>query len=94
MGVPAGSFSAAIDSGTSLIYLPASLVSKFYSTIPGAREATEMSPGLWTFPCNSNVDIGFEFDGKMFAVSTTLRLYGLFFGQFNSFIPLDVQSGL
>ncbi|KIY44362.1 acid protease [Fistulina hepatica ATCC 64428] len=52
---------AAIDTGTTLIYVPNGLAAKFYAMISGARPAAEYGPEFFTYPCNSNIDIAFTF---------------------------------
>ena len=41
----------AIDTGTSLIYLPQDLADALYNQIPGATRAPEYGPGLYKYPC-------------------------------------------
>lgn len=58
---------AIMDTGTSLLYLPSSVVSSYYSKISGAKN--DQTQGGYTFPCsatppNFNVAIG----GKTFTV--------------------------
>lgn len=60
---------AAIDTGTTLIYVPDDVAASFYQLIPGAKSATQYGPGLYTFPCSSPVDIQFSFDGQLFSIS-------------------------
>lgn len=40
-----GSHTQAIDTGTSLIYVPPTLASAFYSLIPGSKRANQYGPG-------------------------------------------------
>ncbi|KAJ8077159.1 hypothetical protein PM082_001587 [Marasmius tenuissimus] len=56
--------SAAIDTGTTLIYLPNNAAEQLYSKIPGARNATEYGVGFYTYPCNSDVKIELVFDNR------------------------------
>ncbi|KAK1232652.1 hypothetical protein PQX77_004214 [Marasmius sp. AFHP31] len=56
--------SAAIDTGTTLIYLPSNAAEQLYSKIPGARNATEYGVGFYTYPCNSVVKIELVFDNR------------------------------
>ena len=66
---PLGPILAAIDTGTSLIYFPSTVAGSFYSTVPGAREATDVGPGIWAFPCDAAVSVALGFGGTMFEVS-------------------------
>lgn len=43
--IPSRPFSQAIDTGTSLIYLPQAVASAFYSLIPGSKRASQYGPG-------------------------------------------------
>ncbi|KIM30378.1 hypothetical protein M408DRAFT_65967, partial [Serendipita vermifera MAFF 305830] len=65
-----GSISAAVDTGTSLIYFPSSVATSFYSTIPGSREASDIGPGIWAFPCDASLSIALAFGGIMFEMAT------------------------
>jgi hypothetical protein len=67
-----GPISAAIDTGTSLIYFPSTVATSFYSTIPSAREATDIGPGLWAFPCDAPINVALGFGGMMFDVSCSV----------------------
>ncbi|KAG8988578.1 hypothetical protein FRB90_002675, partial [Tulasnella sp. 427] len=61
---------AAIDSGTTLIYVPQSVATAIYRQIPGARQADrQYGPGFWTFPCSSKLNIQFKFGGSFFALN-------------------------
>ncbi|KAG8952196.1 hypothetical protein FRC04_004903 [Tulasnella sp. 424] len=61
---------AAIDSGTSLIYVPQDVASAIYRQIPGAQRADQQyGPGFWTYPCNSNLNIQFKFGANFFALN-------------------------
>ncbi|PVG01212.1 acid protease [Serendipita vermifera] len=61
---------AVVDTGTSLIYFPPRLAAAFYSTIPHAREATDISAGSWVFPCNTTVNVAMEINGVMLEMSS------------------------
>ncbi|KAM0746250.1 acid protease [Meredithblackwellia eburnea MCA 4105] len=63
---PVGSpFQAAIDTGTSLIYLPTALATSIYAAIPDARLDTEDSTRtttFWQYPCAASFNISFKFE--------------------------------
>ncbi|KAH9985819.1 acid protease [Russula compacta] len=59
---------AAIDTGTSLIYVPHALASAFYDLIPGSKRASQYGSGFWTVPCFSVKQIELSFDGYRFAI--------------------------
>ncbi|KAL8293269.1 hypothetical protein RQP46_000963 [Phenoliferia psychrophenolica] len=61
-----GGYSAAIDTGTTLIYLPSSVASAVYAAIPGAAKSTYYSStgsDVYTFPCNFQGPVAFTFGG-------------------------------
>ncbi|KAI0046080.1 acid protease [Auriscalpium vulgare] len=58
---------AAIDTGTTLIYLPNKLAKAFYDTIPGAKPAPEYGSGFYTYPCAKTV-IELSFAGHRFKI--------------------------
>lgn len=58
---------AAMDTGTTLIYLPERLVSAFYRSI-GGRPASQYGEGFWTYPCAANLNINFVFGGHGFSL--------------------------
>jgi len=60
---------AAIDTGTSLIYVPDALASTFYGLIPGSKPASQYGPGFWTVPCYSVEHIYLSFEGHRFAIN-------------------------
>uniref|UniRef100_A0A0W0FVP8 Peptidase A1 domain-containing protein n=2 Tax=Moniliophthora roreri TaxID=221103 RepID=A0A0W0FVP8_MONRR len=61
--------SAAIDTGTTLIYLPGHVANQLYSMIPGAEPAEEYGPGFYTFPCSSSgISVAFTFGQNSFPV--------------------------
>ncbi|KAG8948173.1 hypothetical protein FRC04_009972 [Tulasnella sp. 424] len=70
-GPSTGSFSAMIDSGTSLIYIPTAAAEALYAKIPGAKAAPAGSaPGFYTYPCNSNLGpITLSFNGDKYAIN-------------------------
>ncbi|KAH9062437.1 aspartic peptidase domain-containing protein [Lactarius vividus] len=59
---------AAIDTGTSLIYVPSALAAAFYALIPGSKRANQYGPGFWSVPCYSVNQIELSFDGNRFAI--------------------------
>ncbi|KAF9529319.1 aspartic peptidase domain-containing protein [Crepidotus variabilis] len=60
---------AAIDTGTTYIYIPRKLAESFYAQIPESREATEIGQGFFTFPCKSTSVIALAFGSNNFAIS-------------------------
>ncbi|KAI0070897.1 acid protease [Panus rudis PR-1116 ss-1] len=59
--LPSGSSFAAIDTGTTLVGGPASVISALYATIPGSEPATGDYQGYYTYPCLTNVTVSLGF---------------------------------
>lgn len=55
----------AIDTGTTLIGGPQSVVANIYSMIPGAMRATGNYLGYYSYPCHQEVNITMIFGGKV-----------------------------
>ncbi|EJD02800.1 acid protease [Fomitiporia mediterranea MF3/22] len=61
---------AAIDTGTSLIYVPSAFAENLYNLIPGAKQSEQFGPGIYTFPCSTDLEISLNFGGTNFAINT------------------------
>jgi hypothetical protein len=60
----------AIDTGTTLIYVPTAVADRFYAQIPGASSAADQfGEGFYQFPCKTSAVITLSFNGKPFGVS-------------------------
>ncbi|KAG8897092.1 Type I transmembrane sorting receptor [Tulasnella sp. 403] len=69
-GSSSGSFSAVIDSGTTLIYIPSAAAKKLYSQIPGAAAAPDVGQGFYTYPCDAKLaPITIKFGSTQYAVN-------------------------
>ncbi|KAG8894254.1 hypothetical protein FRC01_013066, partial [Tulasnella sp. 417] len=70
-GTSSGSFSAVIDSGTTLIYIPTAAAKKFYASIPGAKDASAtVGDGFYTYPCSTNLGtIAISFGNTKYAIN-------------------------
>ncbi|KAH9935665.1 aspartic peptidase domain-containing protein [Fomitopsis serialis] len=66
-GVPAN-LTAAIDTGTTLIYLPDDVTSQFYALIPGSKQALEYGAGFYTYPCDTPLAVTLTFGGRAYSV--------------------------
>ncbi|KAG2356450.1 aspartic peptidase domain-containing protein [Suillus spraguei] len=64
-----GDLHAAIDTGTTLIYLSQTVASAIYANIPGAGPAENYDSNFFSFPCNSNPTISFLLGGYDFDLS-------------------------
>jgi hypothetical protein len=60
---------AAIDTGTSFIYFPRTIVAEIYARIPGSKDASTLyGSGFYTYPCASDIIIEFVFGNSSFQV--------------------------
>ncbi|KWU43253.1 aspartic protease [Rhodotorula sp. JG-1b] len=67
-----GTFSALVDTGTSVIVAPTAAAKQFWAAVPNS--ATYGSGGYWTYPCASPPTISFSFGGafaEQWAVSSS-----------------------
>ncbi|KAF8328140.1 aspartic peptidase domain-containing protein [Cantharellus anzutake] len=79
---------AAIDTGTSLIAGPASMMDSIYSNIPGAAPGTGDLSGFYTLPCSAEIQPHLFMDSSDF-----IRAYS---DQtcIGAFFPLDLGNGI
>lgn len=81
------SVTAAIDTGTTLIYFPQAVAQALYRQIPGAQPANQYGDGeplcslssrpayrlrptgFYTYPCNSNLNISFQFGSNVYSLN-------------------------
>ncbi|KAI0784941.1 aspartic peptidase domain-containing protein [Abortiporus biennis] len=71
--IPSGSSSwAAIDTGTTGIGAPDSVITEIFSNIPGSAPGTGSYSGYYTFPCTTNVAVSFKFgsSSNVWSIST------------------------
>ncbi|KAG8948333.1 Type I transmembrane sorting receptor [Tulasnella sp. 424] len=70
-GSSSGSFSAVIDSGTTLIYIPTAAAKNFYASIPGAKDANStVGAGFYTYPCRTKLaPIAISFGGTNYTIN-------------------------
>ncbi|KAH7919356.1 acid protease [Leucogyrophana mollusca] len=61
---------AAIDTGTTLIYVPDLVARQLYNQIPGSQKESGVFDGFYSYPCSSYPSISLSFDGKAFELST------------------------
>lgn len=70
IGYRSRSANAAIDTGTTLIGAPSSVVQTIYADIPGAHSiADEGLKGYYGYPCNTSVVLGMGFGGRMYYIN-------------------------
>ncbi|KAI0066077.1 acid protease [Artomyces pyxidatus] len=58
---------AAIDTGTTFIYLPDALATQFYALIPGAKRVN--SAPYFTYPCSDHLTVELSFGGHRFQIN-------------------------
>lgn len=61
---------AAIDTGTTLIGAPTSIVSEIWSAVPGAEALTGQYAGMYAFPCTTTVTASISFGGTNWPISS------------------------
>ncbi|KAJ1304816.1 hypothetical protein OPQ81_005951 [Rhizoctonia solani] len=61
---------AAIDTATTLLGGPASIVANLYAAIPGAQRGEGVLEGFWTFPCSQQVELTLNFGGRAWPMSS------------------------
>ncbi|KAM5538930.1 hypothetical protein V8D89_007425 [Ganoderma adspersum] len=59
---------AAIDTGTTLIYLPFDVADDFYALIPGSASAMQYGAGFYTVPCDTTMRVALILRGETFAI--------------------------
>ncbi|KJA27806.1 hypothetical protein HYPSUDRAFT_212373 [Hypholoma sublateritium FD-334 SS-4] len=66
---PSTNVVAAIDTGTTLIYLPEQLATELYDMIPCGRQAAEIGPEFFTYCCDIDFSVSLSFGGEPFALN-------------------------
>lgn len=61
-------FDSAIDTGTTLIYVPTTVANALYAKIPGAGPSTADGTGAYSYPCNSTATVAFSYSGTQFVM--------------------------
>ncbi|KAI0254756.1 acid protease [Lactifluus subvellereus] len=64
LNAPSNRAVALLDSGTSYSYAPSKVCEAIYGNIPGAQ--LDSQTGLWSVPCNVEIDIALQFNGQVF----------------------------
>ncbi|OCB86397.1 acid protease [Sanghuangporus baumii] len=60
---------AAIDTGTTLVGGPASVISELYAAIPNAQAGTGDYEGYYIYPCSQSVTVEVAFGGRTWSIS-------------------------
>lgn len=68
--IPSGSSSySAIDTGTTLVGGPSSVIQNMFAQIPGSQPGTGNWQGYWTYPCSTAVNVAISFGGPSWPIS-------------------------
>ncbi|KAG2110606.1 aspartic peptidase domain-containing protein [Suillus discolor] len=70
ISIPSGSSSySAIDTGTTLIGGPSSVIQSIFAQIPGSQPGTGNWQGYYTYPCTTAVNVAISFGGPSWPIS-------------------------
>ncbi|KAG1864833.1 aspartic peptidase domain-containing protein [Suillus subluteus] len=70
ISIPSGSSSySAIDTGTTLVGGPSSVIQNIFAQIPGSQPGTGNWQGYWTYPCSTAVNVAISFGGPSWPIS-------------------------
>ncbi|KAL8290468.1 hypothetical protein RQP46_002726 [Phenoliferia psychrophenolica] len=87
-GKPVGTgYQAAIDTGTTLIYMPTSIAERIYEAIPGSsRDSGDSFQGtsFWQYPCDANFSVALTFAGLPGSFDINLRDFDIGLSSANS----------
>ncbi|KIK92268.1 hypothetical protein PAXRUDRAFT_13330 [Paxillus rubicundulus Ve08.2h10] len=70
ISIPSSSGLAAIDTGTTLIGAPSSIVQSIWANVPGSMALAGQYEGLYAYPCNTAVSVSMSFGGTSWPIST------------------------
>ncbi|KZT43237.1 acid protease [Sistotremastrum suecicum HHB10207 ss-3] len=88
ISITAGNALAAIDTGTTLIGGPPSIIAEIFAAIPGSAAGTGDYQGYFTYPCKTQVVVQLSFGGRLWSIApsdflltqlTTEECLGAFF---------------
>lgn len=68
-----GSPNVAIDTGTTLIGGPSAVVESLYEAIGGAYALDQEYEGYYTYPCDADVDVAFQFGNQVGVLYSSCR---------------------
>ncbi|KAG1815420.1 aspartic peptidase domain-containing protein [Suillus variegatus] len=70
ISIPSGSSSySAIDTGTTLVGGPSSVIQSIFAQIPGSQPGTGNWQGYYTYPCTTAVNVSISFGGPSWPIS-------------------------
>jgi len=89
---------AVIDTGTTLIGGPPSVLEELYAQIPGAARGTTFDSDLvdyYVIPCDSNVEVSLTFGGKSYTMQANDLIGGTVSNSLclGAFFIVDISSG-
>lgn len=89
---------AVIDTGTTLIGGPASVLDTFYAQIPGSARGSQIESSLqdyYVIPCNTNVQATLTFGGQTYTMDASDLIGGTVSSSYclGSFFVIDLTSG-
>jgi hypothetical protein len=63
----------AVDTGTTLIYVPPRVAASFYKQIPGSEPAPQFGQGFYQYPCaaDDQLSLALGFNGKGFKLDVS-----------------------
>jgi hypothetical protein len=71
--------STAIDTGTTLIAAPEAAIEAIYAAIPNSQPMSgQQYEGLWSFPCDTNLNVSMQYGGLSYQISTADMNLGRF----------------
>lgn len=89
---------AAIDTGTTLIGGPSSVLDQFYAQIPGSARGTQVDSSLqdyYVIPCDANVQPTLTFGGQTYTMTASDLIGGTVSNSYclGAFFILDLSAG-
>ncbi|KIJ18474.1 Merops: A01.UPA [Paxillus involutus ATCC 200175] len=69
VSIPSGSGLAAIDTGTTLIGAPSSIVQSIWADVPGSVALDGQYAGLYAYPCTTAISVSISFGGTNWPIS-------------------------
>lgn len=89
--------STAIDTGTTLIAAPEAAIEAIYAAIPNSQPMSGSgNQGLWSFPCDTNLNVSMQYGGLSYQISTADMNLGRFSSSSDmctgAFFQMDMSS--
>lgn len=89
---------AVVDTGTTLIGGPESVLASFYSQIPGSARGTQLDSSLedyYVIPCDTNVEVSLTFGGQAYTMQASDLIGGTVSQSYclGAFFVMNLSSG-